>query len=1195
MIAPVSLCSFCADNSNPPANVVGELVAVGWPSWLAAVCGEALKGWLPRRADTFQNLGKASRDIQTGKVVALKRIQCDTSDPESVKIMGMEIVILRRLDHPNVVKLEGIVTSRMSETLYLVFEYMDHDLAALSGDPAMQFTETQVKHYMHQLFCGLKYCHEHQVLHRDLKGSDLLLDNNGVLKIADFGSASFFDLVQKQPMTNRVATYWYRAPELLLGATEYGVGVDLWSAGCILAGLLAKGPILAGHTEVSHFFIIWTSYAEQLQKIYALCGSPPDEYWKKYNFPLETLYRPRIQSRRCLIETFKDFPPSSLSLLNALFSVDPAKRPSAASALKSKFLSEVSQADESQSTKVEYSGSSKRNTTGLGKQKDNVKRSVVWNHFTSFVDDDGKKKCRCNYCASIFGTSMLRVHMKSCASNPSNQSQTQLNLTVATTKVEDTGKTKVGLLSWRFDQQVATKAIIEMLITDKLPFKFVENEGFRRCMELCQPALVVPSTSTITRDFYELFLDEKAKLKTQLSQSTLRICLTIDTWTSLQKNHYLCLTAHFIDNNWRLQKKVINFCPILSLKGRDIGKAVEVCLVDWGLENIFTITIDNASSNDTAIQYIKRKCKSNLCVLKGKWTHVRCMTRLINLVVYDMIKKMYSSVDSVREAVRYVTQTPATFKKFKELAKLEKVECQKSLFMDVPTQWSSTYLMLSVAIKYERAFDRLEIEDFVFRNDLGEQPQAPSSFDWDNVKRLVGFLQHYYQFTLKVSGTKYTTSNTFLDSVSCIHSVLKECFSSEDRVLMEISSSMKKKLDKYWGEIDKFNLLVFIASVFDPRTKLLYLEVTLCNMYGDDDGGRICALCKSALYELFNDYKRIHSDERVRNMPSSSHQSSNSLDRSLPDVDLFHNVNDVIKELRENNLAEVKRRKAGSGVTNDPKSELDRYLTEEIEEDNDYFQSEDFTVLDWWKTRSTTFPVLSLVARDVLAIPISTVACESSFATKGRVLDSFITSLTPETIQALLCYQDWIRSSDVPVNVEEHIRELDYFNNGKILSLFSYPSLYIVSTHSCLIRRLATDSSVPIYSSIVPFASPKYWLAAVSGEALKGWAPRTFKNLGKANHPSVVKLEGTVKLKMSESLYLVFEYMDHSLAALPADNAKQFTEPQISFTGKYVLHHDLKGSDHLLNKNGVRTIADFGSASFFGLVHEQPMTNVVAS
>lgn len=109
----------------------------------------------------------------------------------------------------------------------------------------------QVKCYMHQLLSGLEHCHNRNVLHRDIKGSNLLIDNEGVLKIADFGLASFFDPSHKQPMTSRVVTLWYRPPELLLGATDYGVGVDLWSAGCILAELLAGKPIMPGRTEVT--------------------------------------------------------------------------------------------------------------------------------------------------------------------------------------------------------------------------------------------------------------------------------------------------------------------------------------------------------------------------------------------------------------------------------------------------------------------------------------------------------------------------------------------------------------------------------------------------------------------------------------------------------------------------------------------------------------------------------------------------------------------------------------------------------------------------------------------------------------------------------------------------------------------------------------------------------------------------------
>ncbi|KAF2290354.1 hypothetical protein GH714_011889 [Hevea brasiliensis] len=300
-----------------PHGPEGELIAAGWPPWLTSAAGEAIKGWLPRRAESFEKLDKIgqgtyssvykARDLETGKVVAMKKVRFVNMDPESVRFMAREIHILRKLDHPNIMKLEGIVTSRMSGSLYLVFEYMEHDLAGLAATPGIKFTEPQIKCYMQQLFRGLEHCHDRGVLHRDIKGSNLLLDDNGVLKIGDFGLATFFQPDQSQALTSRVVTLWYRAPELLLGATQYGVAIDLWSTGCILAELFAGKPIMTGRTEKT----------------------------KQHH---ATSFKPQQSYKRCVTETFKNFPPSALSLVDKLLSMEPEARGSATPALRSEFF-----------------------------------------------------------------------------------------------------------------------------------------------------------------------------------------------------------------------------------------------------------------------------------------------------------------------------------------------------------------------------------------------------------------------------------------------------------------------------------------------------------------------------------------------------------------------------------------------------------------------------------------------------------------------------------------------------------------------------------------------------------------------------------------------------------------------------------------------------------------------------------------
>lgn len=205
--------------------------------------------------------------------MALKKVRFDNFEPESVRFMAREIMILRRLNHPNIIKLQGLITSRTSCNMYLVFEYMEHDISGLLSSPEITFTESQVesvfllkafqhssfsdhainfqvKCYMKQLLSGLEHCHSMGVMHRDIKGANLLVNDQGVLKVADFGLANFSSQGQRQPLTSRVVTLWYRPPELLLGSTDYGASVDIWSVGCLLPELLTSRPILQGRTEV---------------------------------------------------------------------------------------------------------------------------------------------------------------------------------------------------------------------------------------------------------------------------------------------------------------------------------------------------------------------------------------------------------------------------------------------------------------------------------------------------------------------------------------------------------------------------------------------------------------------------------------------------------------------------------------------------------------------------------------------------------------------------------------------------------------------------------------------------------------------------------------------------------------------------------------------------------------------------------
>lgn len=270
------------------------------------------------------------RDKDSGEIVALKKVRMD-QEKEGFPVTAIrELKMLRSLRHENIVNLKEIVTGqnqnknkarRNKHEIYMVFEYVDHDLTGLMDTPAIRFTEAQVKTYAKQLLSGLWYCHEREVLHRDIKGSNLLIDNKGNLKIADFGLARTFNDNLKR-YTNRVITLWYRSPELLLGAEEYGPEVDIWSVGCLLVELLTKKPLFPGKDE-----------AEQLELIFRVLGTPTEQTWPDWDrLPLSHMVQHHGHAPR-LRQSLRHLSPHALDLIDQLLKLDPKQRPTAAQAL----------------------------------------------------------------------------------------------------------------------------------------------------------------------------------------------------------------------------------------------------------------------------------------------------------------------------------------------------------------------------------------------------------------------------------------------------------------------------------------------------------------------------------------------------------------------------------------------------------------------------------------------------------------------------------------------------------------------------------------------------------------------------------------------------------------------------------------------------------------------------------------------
>ncbi|KAK9469599.1 kinase-like domain-containing protein [Lipomyces arxii] len=293
------------------------------------------------------------RNRATGELVALKEINLD-SEEGTPSTAIREISLMKELAHENVVSLYDVIHTE--NKLNLVFEFMDRDLKKYMdsrGDHGALDPAT-IKSFMYQLLRGIAFCHDNRVLHRDLKPQNLLINNKGQLKLADFGLARAFG-IPVNTFSNEVVTLWYRAPDVLLGSRTYSTSIDIWSAGCIMAEMYTGRPLFPGTTN-----------EDQLQKIFRLMGTPNERTWPnistlpnyRVNFPV---YAP--QDLHAILPKVDML---GLELLVSMLQLQPDNRVSAHNALKSPWFAEYNTPRRSQDQRSSQPSVAGLQTQGYG-------------------------------------------------------------------------------------------------------------------------------------------------------------------------------------------------------------------------------------------------------------------------------------------------------------------------------------------------------------------------------------------------------------------------------------------------------------------------------------------------------------------------------------------------------------------------------------------------------------------------------------------------------------------------------------------------------------------------------------------------------------------------------------------------------------------------------------------------------------
>uniref|UniRef100_A0AAF5RVV9 Protein kinase domain-containing protein n=1 Tax=Wuchereria bancrofti TaxID=6293 RepID=A0AAF5RVV9_WUCBA len=269
-------------------------------------------------------------DLQSQETVAIKMVRLEYEE-EGIPVSSLrEITLLRELKHPNVVYLGRVILD--VSYIFLVFEYISMDLRDYINllPDGVTMNRTEQKTFLYQILRGVCYCHQRRIMHRDLKPQNLLVSAEGIIKLADFGLARAVG-VPVRAYTHEIVTLWYRAPEILLGASRYSFGVDIWSVGCIFAEMAARTPLFKGDSEITQLF-----------SIFSIMSTPTEETWHGVS-QLANYQEAFPQWKECCLDKalHGSMGSEDLKILKAMIKYNPAERISAKELLKNPYFNDI--------------------------------------------------------------------------------------------------------------------------------------------------------------------------------------------------------------------------------------------------------------------------------------------------------------------------------------------------------------------------------------------------------------------------------------------------------------------------------------------------------------------------------------------------------------------------------------------------------------------------------------------------------------------------------------------------------------------------------------------------------------------------------------------------------------------------------------------------------------------------------------